>query len=47
MGPGLTTNPSVKSIGAGAFEYDFGALDETDNPFTKSYMNITYDHLHS
>ena len=25
-------------IGAGAFEYDFGALDDADNPLTKSYL---------
>jgi len=34
-----------QSIGAGAFGYDFGALDDTDNPFTKSYTNLTYDRL--
>jgi len=27
-------------IGAGAFEYDFGALDDTDNPLTKSHLNL-------
>ena len=42
---GLIVNPSLKRIGAGAFEYDFGALDETDNPFTRSYTNVTYDRL--
>ena len=35
----------LKRIGAGAFEYDFGALDGTGNPFTKSYTNLLYDHL--
>ena len=34
-------------IGAGAFGYDFGALDDADNPFTKSYTNLTYDRLPS
>ena len=34
-----------KRIGAGAFEYDFGALDDADNPFTKSYTNLMYDRL--
>jgi len=32
-----------QSIGAGAFEYDFGALDDTDNPLTKSYLGLMYD----
>lgn len=34
-----------KRIGAGAFDYDFGALDGADNPFTKSYTNLVYDHF--
>ena len=34
---------SLKRIGAGALDYDFGALDDMDNPFTKSYMNLVYD----
>jgi len=38
---------SPKRIGAGAFDYDFGALDGIDNPFTKSYTNLVYDHLSS
>ena len=33
-----------KRIGAGAFDYDFGALDDTDNPLTKSYLNLMCDH---
>ena len=33
-------------FGTGAFDYDFGALDEKDNQLTKSYMNVMYDHLH-
>ena len=37
--------PSLERIGAGAFDYDFGALDDTDNPFTKSYTNVLYDYL--
>ena len=36
---------SLKRIGAGAFDYDFGALDGADNPFTKSYTNLVYDRL--
>ena len=44
---GLIVNSPLERIGAGAFEYDFGALDETDNPFTKSYQNLLYDHLPS
>ena len=40
------TNGELTSqrIGAGAFEYDFGALDDTDNPLTKSYQNLMYVH---
>jgi len=44
LGCGLTVNPHLKRVGAGAFEYDFGALDDADNPLTKSYMNLMYDH---
>jgi len=46
-GHGLIVGPSLQRIGAGAFEHDFGALDDTDDPFTKSYMNLLYDHLPS
>ena len=38
---------SPKRIGAGAFDYDFGALDDTDNLLTKSYTDIMYEHLPS
>jgi len=41
--PGLTVGPSLERIGAGAFGYDFGALDDTGDPFTKSYTNLLYD----
>ena len=41
---GPIVNSPLERIGAGAFEYDFGALDETDNPFTKSYTNLLYDY---
>ena len=37
----------IPRIGAGAFDYDFGALDETDNPLTKSYTDIMCGHLSS
>ena len=37
----------ILRIGAGAFDYDFGALDEADNPLTKSYTDIMYGHLSS
>ena len=40
----LTMNLSLKRIGAGAFGYDFGALDDVDNPLTESYMNVVCDH---
>ena len=38
----LTANSSLKRIGAGAFEYDFGALDDADNQLAKSYTDIMY-----
>ena len=25
-----------------AFEYDFGALDRTDNPLTRTYLDLLY-----
>ena len=45
MAHGLTVNLSLERIGAGAFDYDFGALDDVDNPLTKSYMDLVYDNL--
>ena len=27
---------------SGAFDYDFGALDDLDNPLTKSYTDLVY-----
>jgi len=44
---GLWTNRKLfyGRIGAGAFEYDFGALDDTDNPLTKSYSNLMCGYL--
>lgn len=45
VGCGLTVNSYFNRVGAGAFEYDFGALDDADNALTKSYMNLMYDHL--
>ena len=44
---GLTMNPSLKRIGAGGFGYEFGALDDADNPLTKSYMDLMCAHLSS
>ena len=35
----------LERIGAGAFEYDFGALDDADNPLTKSYWGLLYGYL--
>ena len=45
VGCGLTADSLFKRIGAGAFDYDFGALDDSDNPLTKSYSDIMYNHL--
>jgi len=44
-GHGLTMNSSLKRIGVGAFGYDFGALDDANNPLTKSYMDLMCGHL--
>lgn len=42
---GLNMYPPLNRIGAGAFDYDFGALDDVDNPLTKSYTNVMCDCL--
>ena len=44
---GLRANRELISqrIGAGGFDYDFGALDDADNSFTKSYTDLMYDNL--
>ena len=34
------THELATRIGAGAFEYEFGAVDGSDNPLTKSYFNL-------
>jgi len=33
---------TLDAIGAGAFGYDFGALENNDNKFAKSYMSLTF-----
>ncbi|KAF9645980.1 cytochrome P450 [Thelephora ganbajun] len=33
---------TLDAIGAGAFGYDFGALENTDNKLAKSYVNLTF-----
>jgi len=33
---------SKTRVGAGAFDYDFGAVENTDNKFTKTYSNMTF-----
>jgi len=33
---------TLDAVGAGAFGYDFGALENTDNKFTKSYMGLAF-----
>ena len=40
----LIIDRSLERIGAGAFEYDFGALDDADNPLTKSYLGLVCDY---
>ena len=32
----------MNRIGTGAFEYEFGALDGSDNPLTKTYSNLLH-----
>ena len=44
---GLIVTLPFERIGSGAFDYDFGALDGADNPLTKSYTNVMYDHQYS
>jgi len=36
------THRPETSIGDGAFGYDFGALESTDNRFTKSFTDLGY-----
>ena len=43
-GCGLTVTFFPNRFGTGAFDYDFGALDEKKNQLTESYMNVMYDH---
>ena len=40
----LTVSSYFNRIGAGGFDYDFGALDDADNPLTKSYTNLMCDY---
>ena len=48
-GPGLSfcSHLSETRIGAGALDYDFGALKDADNKLTKSYENLAYGHSSS
>ena len=39
--------PTLGRIGAGAFDYDFGALDDAGNPLAESYADLMYDRLDS
>lgn len=34
---------TLDAIGAGAFDYDFGALENAENKLAKSYTNLTFD----
>lgn len=34
---------ALDAIGAGAFDYDFGALENSDNKLTKSYKDLTFN----
>jgi len=35
-------NHGLRYTQPGAFDYDFGALDDLDNPLTKSYTDLVY-----
>lgn len=37
-----STYEYANRIGAGAFDYDFGALDGLDNPLTRTYDDAAY-----
>ena len=39
------THLSETSIGEGAFGYDFGALEDADNKFAKSFTGLAYGSL--
>lgn len=47
VGCELTMGPTLGRIGAGAFDYDFGALDDAGNPLAESYADLMYDRLDS
>jgi hypothetical protein len=36
------THEPASRIGTAAFEYEFGALDGSDNPLAKTYSNLLY-----
>ena len=42
---GHGTHPSSEVFLLAVFEYDFGALDELDNPVTRTYLNLVYAFL--
>jgi len=37
-----STYEQANRIGTGAFEYDFGALEDSDNLLTRTYSNLVY-----
>lgn len=41
ISPGLAQG-TLDAIGAGAFDYNFGALENSDNKFTKSYGSLSF-----
>ena len=41
----ITNDERFRCAPSGAFDYEFGALDNLDNPLTKSYMDFMYSTL--
>ena len=40
--PYCSTHEHANRIGSGAFEYEFGALEDSDNLLTRTYSNFVY-----
>lgn len=36
-----STHKDANRIGAGAFEYEFGALDDSENLLAQTYLDLT------
>jgi len=47
MGPVVTSFVIPLNSPSGAFDYDFGALDNLDNPLTNSYTDLVFSTISS